>query len=111
MAYRLDGHEYEQAPGDRVGQGSLASYGPWGSKESDMTERLNNKKQLIKPKNHNSNRGGFEDSQSSPKWIPGVVTPVSPEALLDMQILRLTLDPVNRKSSGWRPAFCVLANL
>ena len=24
----------------------MASYGPWGSRESDMTERLNNKKQL-----------------------------------------------------------------
>ena len=37
----LDGHEFEQAPGDSEGQGSPACYSPWGCKESDMTERLN----------------------------------------------------------------------
>ena len=36
------GHEFEQAPGDGEGQGSLACCKPWGCKESDMTERLNN---------------------------------------------------------------------
>ena len=29
--------KFEQAPGDSEGQGSLASYIPWGHKESDMT--------------------------------------------------------------------------
>ena len=38
---RLDGHEFEQAPGDGDGQGSLACCSPWGRKESDTTERLN----------------------------------------------------------------------
>ena len=38
---RLNGHEFEQAPGDGEGQGSLACYSPWGCKESDMTEQLN----------------------------------------------------------------------
>ena len=37
----LNGHEFEQAPGVGDGQGSLACWGPWGYKESDMTERLN----------------------------------------------------------------------
>ena len=37
----LDGHEFEQAPGDSEGQGGLACCSPWGRKESDMTERLN----------------------------------------------------------------------
>ena len=32
----LNGHEFEQAPGNSKGQGSLARWGPWGSKESDM---------------------------------------------------------------------------
>ena len=36
--YRLNGHEFEQAPGDGKGQGSLACYSPWGHKESDTTE-------------------------------------------------------------------------
>ena len=42
--YWLNEHELEQAPGDGEGQGSLACCSPWGCKESDMTERLNNNK-------------------------------------------------------------------
>ena len=34
--HRLDGHEFEQAPGVGDGQGS-----PWGHKELDTTVRLN----------------------------------------------------------------------
>ena len=40
---RLNGHEFEQTPGDSKGQGSLACCSPWSPKESDMTEPLNNK--------------------------------------------------------------------
>ena len=40
--HRLNGYEFEQVPGDGEGQGSLACCGPWGYKESDMTEQLNN---------------------------------------------------------------------
>ena len=39
--HRLDGHEFEQAPGVGDGQGGLASCSPWGRKESDTTEQLN----------------------------------------------------------------------
>ena len=39
--HRLDGHEFEQAPGVGDGQGSLACSSPWHRKESDTTERLN----------------------------------------------------------------------
>ena len=39
--HRLDGHEFEQAPGDGEGQESLACCSPRGQKISDMTERLN----------------------------------------------------------------------
>ena len=42
--HRLDGHEFEQALGVGDGQGSLECCSPWGRKESDTTERLNNKK-------------------------------------------------------------------
>ena len=41
--HQLNGHEFEQAPGDGDGQESLMRCSPWGRKESDMTERLNNK--------------------------------------------------------------------
>ena len=34
--------EFEQALGDGEGQGSLAFCRPWGRKESDVTEQLNN---------------------------------------------------------------------
>ena len=38
---RLDGHQYEQTPGNGERQGSLACCSSWGRKESDTTERLN----------------------------------------------------------------------
>ena len=31
--HRLNGHEFEQTPGDGEGQGSLACCSPWGHKE------------------------------------------------------------------------------
>ena len=40
--HQLNGHEFEQAPGDGEGQGSLVCCNPWGFKEMDMTEHLNN---------------------------------------------------------------------
>ena len=36
--HRLNGHEFEQAPGVGDGQGGLVCCSPWGCKESDMTE-------------------------------------------------------------------------
>ena len=40
--HRLNGHKFEQAPGDGEEQGSLVCCSPWGHKELEMTERLNN---------------------------------------------------------------------
>ena len=42
----LNGHESEQTLGDGEGQGSLACCSPWGRKELDMTERLDNTRSL-----------------------------------------------------------------
>ena len=39
--HQLDGRESECTPGVGDGQGGLACCDSWGSKESDMTERLN----------------------------------------------------------------------
>ena len=39
----LSGHEFERAPGDGEGQGSLACCSPWSLQESDTAEQLNNK--------------------------------------------------------------------
>ena len=45
--HQLSGHEFEQAPGDGEGQGSLACCSPWVHKESDTTDRLNNKNDYV----------------------------------------------------------------
>ena len=45
--HRLNGHEFEQTPGDGEGHGSLECSSPRGHKESDMTELLNNSKILL----------------------------------------------------------------
>ena len=41
--YQLNEPEFEQTLGDGEGQGRLACCGPWGCRESDTTEQLNNK--------------------------------------------------------------------
>ena len=40
--HQLNGHEFEQTQGAGEGQGSLVCCSPWGHKESDTTERVNN---------------------------------------------------------------------
>ena len=45
--HRLNGHEFEQAPGDGEEQGSLACCSPWGLKELDTIEQLNNNLALL----------------------------------------------------------------
>ena len=40
--HQLDGHECEQTPGVVDGLRGLVCCSPWGHKESDTTERLNN---------------------------------------------------------------------
>ena len=44
--HRLNGREFEQAPEDGEGPGSLVCCSPWGRKESNTTEWLNKNKQL-----------------------------------------------------------------
>ena len=39
--HRLDGHEFQQAPGVGDEQGRMVCGSPWGCKELDTTERLN----------------------------------------------------------------------
>ena len=40
--HQFNEHEFEQAPGNGEGQGSLACCSPWGHKESDMIVWQNN---------------------------------------------------------------------
>ena len=46
--HQLNGHEFEQLPGDGEGQGSLVCCSPWGHKELDMTEQWNSNASGIK---------------------------------------------------------------
>ena len=44
--HQLNGHEFEQTPGEGEGQGSLACYSPWGCKELYNTEQFNKQQQF-----------------------------------------------------------------
>ena len=44
--HQHDGHKFEQTVGDSEGRGSLACCSPWGHKELDTTEWLNNKRMM-----------------------------------------------------------------
>ena len=44
--HQINGHEFEQALGDNGGQGSLACCSPGGHKELDMTQQMNNTKNV-----------------------------------------------------------------
>ena len=76
LHHQLNGHKFEQTLGDSVGWGSLVFCSPWGHKEWDTTEQLNNnnnkdKKELISKAERDSrtqkqiygyqrgNRGGY----------------------------------------------------
>ena len=64
--HRLDGHEFEQDLGE--GQGSLACCCPWGCKQLDTTEWLNNNRNgalLINLKQQSVNSMNF--GESNPK--------------------------------------------
>ena len=43
----INGHKSEQTPGDSEGQGSQACCSPWGRRESDTTEPLNNNNNVL----------------------------------------------------------------
>ena len=63
--HRLNRQEFEQTLGDGEGQGSLVCCSPWGCKESDTPERLNNKQaSQMAPvvKSLPDNAGDFRDT-------------------------------------------------
>ena len=66
--------------GDSGGQRSLVCYSPWGHKESDTTERLNNdntvwwvkcvSKDLLRKKKHQPIRAGVEGGDRASRILP-----------------------------------------
>ena len=65
--HQLNVHEFEQAWGVGDGQGSLACCSPWGRRESDMTEQLNNNKNDHKE----ITRVGVQWEEQVGQWSPG----------------------------------------
>ena len=45
--HRLNGHEFEWTLGNSEERGSLACCSPWGRKQLDVTQRLNNNKLIL----------------------------------------------------------------
>ena len=61
----LDEHEFEPTLGDSGGQGGLVCCSPWGHKESDTTERLNNS-MIYKP-----NADKYQKTDNAEPWAVG----------------------------------------
>ena len=61
--HRFNRQEFEQAPGVGDGRGGLACCSPWGRKESDVTEGLNNNKTMNRNV-HQKNKVNFTAFQS-----------------------------------------------
>ena len=65
----LNGHEFEQAPGDGEGQGSLVCCSPWGPKELDTTEWLNNSSKPWYSGAHTTRVGGLQFQKNIKSFI------------------------------------------
>ena len=61
----LNGHEYEQIPGDSEGQENLVCCSPWGHKNSDTTQQLSNNNKLSPVNAGGMRETMFEGSTSS----------------------------------------------
>ena len=79
--HQRDGHEFEQALGVGDRQGGLACCSPWGRRELDMTERLNNNIPLSITQ--------VQSSHSSDQNIPHS----SPSSIESLEISRLLQCP------------------
>ena len=75
--HRLNGHEFEQTPGDGEGQGSRTCRSPWGPKESDTTEQLSNSSHHLTPvrmaiiKNLQQTNAGEDVEKREPSFTVG----------------------------------------
>ena len=63
--HQLNGHGFKQTPGESERQGSLVCCCPWGGKELDMIEQLNNNDQYSCLKN-SLDRGSW---QVTVQWV------------------------------------------
>ena len=66
--HRLNGHNFEQTPGDSEGQGSLVCCSLWGCKEFDMTQWLKNNNVESSSTTRDRTCAPALDSQSLTHW-------------------------------------------
>ena len=67
--HQLKGHEFTQTQGDVEGQGSLACCCPWGRKELDMTEQLNNSHHGKQVEVSQKIKNAIRSSNSTPGYL------------------------------------------
>ena len=67
--HQFNGHEFEQTIADAGGQGSLASCNPWGHKDSDKTEWLNNNNKASKAE---ANLSEVHGTKEDTDLVPGL---------------------------------------
>ena len=97
--HRLNGHETEQTPGAGEGQGGLACCRPWGWKESDMTEQLNDKKA----------QKSWAASKHTPLEVNPLTAPSSPPSIQrGPWILTICLDPPLSHLLAWPALFALV---
>ena len=66
--HQLNGHEFEQTPGDSEGKGSLECWSPWGHKEPDTAEWLNNNSQMWRPHSVIQHQPPLRTCLQDPPW-------------------------------------------
>ena len=66
----VNGHELGQILGNSKGQGGLTCCSPWGCKESDVTQQLNDNKMVILRHRAGSDTGSFGPETISPAPTP-----------------------------------------
>ena len=59
--HSFNGYHFEQTPQDGEGQGTLECYSPWGRREPEMTEQLDN--------NHSTTQLELAESVDVESWI------------------------------------------
>ena len=92
---RLDGVivESEQTPGDSEGQGSLACCSPWGCKQSETTEQLNNNRtQHLFWTNKVRRELESHRARFGSNW-PKCITAVSLSKVSNQSVIRFSLSP------------------
>ena len=91
--HRLNGHEFELTPGDSEGHRSLACCSPWGHKESDTTDQLNNNHNVHLSSKKPHKKCTFPQVALKSSWLPTPSNPLAaPKSLLNGNF-RVSLAP------------------